>query len=435
MCIVDVANSVLAVVFFHFELCDPSLQTFASETCIQMAGSLGAQLWWRFTRLKEFPYLLIGMHDKRWTVEEQTNIADSFWNSCKWCRDAQFSDKLHDFYPDAESMRRCPHLRHGLSILASNTPLANMLVERLLALIKQSCVGETTPHLEREVANGFLTQWLAAFKGNGGADPRVQTRSQMVNAGLPTKANKRRSSRGGMRGWMVYQNEAIEKVDPLQASHTKGARDRIKKSARARYRSGALPEEEVRRCEMAVAQFTAKAQAKRVAGQEDAQTTEPYLWNLSSNEFPLAYDEFAASVAELLGVSQEEAERRGFSSYAPRVRDQARASMFVTDRGAIPPGAKYAKKRTCWECHPGLCRGKHEAVYGSSLELGDALIAVLSEEAWLFKWCRVRHRREGDEGEIVRSELFYISNTRYSQPELVGYTCDSERRYHRLVHQ
>eukprot|EP00959_Pyramimonas_sp_CCMP1952_P370398 7757272-Pyramimonas_sp.AAC.1 len=87
-----------------------------------------------------------------------------------------------------------------------------MHVERLLAAIKRSG-GESTPYLlERFVADGYLSQWVTRHIRKGGRDPRVETRSTMIAAGVPLQAQvqssmKEAETRGGTTGLFLHAKE------------------------------------------------------------------------------------------------------------------------------------------------------------------------------------------------------------------------------------
>eukprot|EP00959_Pyramimonas_sp_CCMP1952_P398191 8342787-Pyramimonas_sp.AAC.1 len=61
-----------------------------------------------------------------------------------------------------------------------------MHTERLLSLIGAAAGPVKPPTLERYLADGLLTQFVAEHTAAGGADPRAETRDLLERSGIVT---------------------------------------------------------------------------------------------------------------------------------------------------------------------------------------------------------------------------------------------------------
>lgn len=123
-------------------------------------------------------------------------IVQRLYAADECCLDAHFSAKLRKLFQPDEVLTS-EVVRGSLSLWARHTQLANMSVERLLALMKSSA-HDKHPLIERLVSSSFLTQWLRDHIKGGGHDPRTaQRRTALARRGVPLSAT--RSCRGRKR--------------------------------------------------------------------------------------------------------------------------------------------------------------------------------------------------------------------------------------------
>ena len=88
---------------------------------------------------------------------------------------------------------------NGLNMWAIQTMMANMHIERLLALIKQATLCRKSPEAERVVSCGWLTQALRAHRAAGAPDCRSISRQQLQREGAPIEHEK--TARRGLPDW------------------------------------------------------------------------------------------------------------------------------------------------------------------------------------------------------------------------------------------
>ena len=93
---------------------------------------------------------------------------------------------------------------------AAHAKVCNMHLERLLALVKRASPGKL-PYAERVCAAGLLTQWISPHLSEGGSDPRITTRADLVADGVPLECSRKVSKRGGLHPSMVYANRELPK--------------------------------------------------------------------------------------------------------------------------------------------------------------------------------------------------------------------------------
>ena len=100
------------------------------------------------------------------------------------CLDAGCTRKARNLYPNAQAMVDCPEFRSCMLSWGKVSPFCNMLIERLLSLIKRACPADcnsSSPKLENLLGLGFVTQILTDHVTHGGDDPRASRRQEFLN--------------------------------------------------------------------------------------------------------------------------------------------------------------------------------------------------------------------------------------------------------------
>ena len=174
---------------------------------------VSSQLWWRFLHLKGFPYRLadavvakqpppgaplLGVHGPRDEHKRRLAVGRDFFKSSlhPCCREPNFDEKVHlehwqgDVEQSACSVARD---RDFWSLMQAWARFAfrftNMCQERALAKLQHATRGDARVDMERFCAAGFLRHSLLTDHISlGRADPTVETREQVLQAGVPIQA-------------------------------------------------------------------------------------------------------------------------------------------------------------------------------------------------------------------------------------------------------
>ena len=140
-------------------------------------------------------------------------IAKPFLQANKCCVDDYFSLKARDLFGSAEAMCSSGCFRACIRSWR-RSPLSNMHLERLLALIKRSAPGRS-PNVERMLSSGYLTQVLTDHVTHGQRDPRVFDVERLLADGVPleqgTSSVCTPVKRKGPSEGMIWSNEKVSK--------------------------------------------------------------------------------------------------------------------------------------------------------------------------------------------------------------------------------
>ena len=108
-------------------------------------------------------------------------------------------EKLRELCGSSAVFAMDDDIKACLLLWARKTKVANMSLERLLALMKASC-DDDHPLIERLAAASYLTQWLRTHQAAGGVDPRrAQARSDLLQRGVPLAAGRSKHTRAKSR--------------------------------------------------------------------------------------------------------------------------------------------------------------------------------------------------------------------------------------------
>jgi hypothetical protein len=324
----------LEALLWQFEL-EEANQRLATSLALESILAASALIWWRFELvLNSWPFSLLKLVTCTNSVDAVA-ITTAFFAEPLCCLDSMMSLKLRKLWGNAAEMAADDQFKDVLRAWGRHANLTNMHIERLLALIKKAGGSVRPFSLERLLADGFLTQFVSEHLSSGGLDPCVQTRSSMVQEGVPLdaevlRAAKEAESRGGSQAWMCYAQ--------TQARH---------RPADVAYQDWNRLKAAEFRCLLAEDQerFSRQAQAARLAqaarrdaripdaGQAPAPPAAEHIWGLQSAGMPLDSDVFMSVVRDMAGVADAEEETIPFNRWG-RLSSQRLLMCF---RFLLPP--------------------------------------------------------------------------------------------------
>jgi len=348
MVAMPVSEGPLAALFWHW---GPPGHAAHSDLLEEVRGLIlhrAAHMWYRLDLpLRDFPYKLCRMIDARLQRHEQLEVAKEFFSTPLCCLDPGFSRKVRELYNSPQEMFDCPAFRTALTEWGLASYVTNMPLERLLALIKAAS-PERAPLLERVCSAGLMCQLLAAHKAGGGADPGVHKAADLAREGAPLRvAETRAASKARVRPSLLYANKELQVAKKLRARQGLAADGA---------ESATLSRVEVRRLLSTAARrfaqlppdqklpFIAEARrrSERAAEQQEAADTcsagarAASFFGQGSNEFPISAEATKTALLTRLGLPPcGFDELPGFTSYSDQLREEARAKMFVLDRGRL----------------------------------------------------------------------------------------------------
>ena len=88
-----------------------------------------------------------------------------------------------------------------------------------LCTSEKNATPQHLPAAERVCAAGLLTQWLKPHIQEGGRDPRVVARKNMVADGVPLRCNRTVSKKGGLQASMLYSNEKLRETKDARVAN------------------------------------------------------------------------------------------------------------------------------------------------------------------------------------------------------------------------
>ena len=341
------------------------------------------QIHWRFILyFLVWPFPLAGYVDPRRSREQQNRVASRYWHDCTHspcCVDRFFGLKLFLLMGSLEAFVLDDDIRAALLLWARKTKLANMSLERLLALFKASC-DEDHPMVERLAAASYLTQWLVNHHAAGGVDPRkTQARSELIRRGAPlaaanSKLAKRKARRGKKRSYFSGAQTFVWKH---------GLKIKLSRRARFAERSrllnvfGTMSAEEKLRYQREELEAW-EASIPHVADPDDKyqHVIGDKLFGLSSREFALREDVCVNGIREVT----PEPTKQGMRNYEPKLREWSRQRLVVSDEGkAIPKTLRVTDTLPCGLAHPGLCPVKTAAYFEKGISVTQAMIKTVTD--------------------------------------------------------
>ena len=222
-----------------------------------------------------------------------------------------------------------------LRLWSLKAKLANMHVERLLALIKAS-VSSNRPTCEKLLAGGLLSPVLRDHVAAGGRDPRVVLRDELIKDGMPLESAQRRPTVSPQmaRGSLAYQNHkaAERKVqNPVQRTQVAELRQ-LRRGWAEEYRQMSDAEQE----RWGNTSY-AEAQGKVAAAERSDSGVNPSGLSLQDVNFGVGVGDLPISEEVAIRIARDVIGREpgGFSSYRTQFKDKLRDDMFVRDKGAL----------------------------------------------------------------------------------------------------
>ena len=148
----------LGTVFSHWGV-DGDGASLAAEIRDTIA-SMVCQIHSRFMLLfSSWPFPLTKVADPRFDDGEKRSCLRSFYGDPECCVDRHFGLKLRELCPELEDLLDDEAIVQGIRAWARNSPLTNMITERLLAFFKVSS-PDKYPLIERLIATSLASQWL-----------------------------------------------------------------------------------------------------------------------------------------------------------------------------------------------------------------------------------------------------------------------------------
>lgn len=249
---------------------------------------------------------------------------------------------------------------------------ANMVCERMLALIRRACRGDDVD-VERLCSTGFLAQVLSFHLARDGEDPRFTTRQQLLEDGVPlrcapVKLDKPAPPRGSYVNWMMKE-EAARARDGIQLNKAQYRWWQKRKAEEFQ----ALQEDE-----KAFHLQEAKTVAAAKPQQEADYVAEAELRDEAADKFklrmcmdevgnkrsPLSPAAFKACVRQKLGFDQN-GPFPGFTRYEPDFRSQQKQGLFCKEQSSIGHEEVFDYTLPCPVAHPRAVQANACMVHGS----------------------------------------------------------------------
>ena len=302
---------------------------------------------------------------------------------------------------------------------AEAAKIANMTVERLLALVKTGTPMKA-PLAERLVSAGLLTQILKAHRLAGNPDPRVTTRKELIEMGVPLRCNAEDSGRGGLQPATAYISEKL-----AAAAETRRVQGTRASRAEVREHTVALAAEFAQLTQEAQAPYVARAASSR-DGRAKAKSAPPRsepkqkhwpMFGMSLGKQPVPHN----VVEDIFKAEAADTNEGGLSRTAEKLRSRLATSIYFTDQNDIPKNEKVVYNGYCGRAHTGLCCGKEPGQFRQTRESARIfedrirLAENIPEGSWL--------TLQVDRVDGSKTELHYtIANIRHAQPSMVFFT-------------
>jgi hypothetical protein len=159
----------------------------AVEQILHMAAHVFWRLEIRYDPNRIFPYRMSIIPDENGQpCESGKQICEEIFALDECELDEEATLKVKKLFGDPMELWRDPGF-NATMLNWRSSPLANMSIENLLALLKASC-PDRSPLVERLLTAGSLTQVLSSFINSGREDPRVLSRASLCENGAPINA-------------------------------------------------------------------------------------------------------------------------------------------------------------------------------------------------------------------------------------------------------
>ena len=163
--------------------------------------------------------------DEKRTAEDRDSEYTG-WQPPDCCQDDVCDRKVHETYVYLAELKACICFKSSTRKMGIMFKVCSMHIERLFAQVKKATQAHL-PAAERVCAAGLMCQWLRPHFQAGGRGPRVVTREQLIDDGVPIESNRVRSKRGGLQSSMQYSNEMLAAIKTQRSEQALPALTRI----------------------------------------------------------------------------------------------------------------------------------------------------------------------------------------------------------------
>ena len=149
-----------------------------------MGQDFSSQVKWRFRAMEHEPYTFGSWIHPSVTRAGRLEKVKAFHRKNKCCLEQDFALRAQVVHDTPEALASDRGFRKILETWRMGFVFTNMVMERLLAMWRRNTEGEHDD-LERIFANGKLVPWLSEHTRRGLPDPRAQSRTELLKAGVP----------------------------------------------------------------------------------------------------------------------------------------------------------------------------------------------------------------------------------------------------------
>ena len=369
--------------------------------------------YWLTEVFHDFPYRWVAAFDKRRTPFERKEILRIGYTRNLCCKTPFFDRRVGITYASLAELEACKCFESSCTKWGKYGRSTNMNMERVLSEVRRATPSKL-PFAERLCAAGLLTQWLHGHKAQGGSDPRVVTRADLIRGGVPLQCNKSASARGGVQASMLYANHhlAAEKQRRLRAGQPPLSASEIPTV------TAALNKEFATLSDDAQQEFLDSADEGRLARKiKPASTDAPVYknerkWGLCDSREPILVDK----VHEVFMTKAEDGNRGGLSQAAAKLRTELANSTFFQDQNDIAPDEKIIYQSYCGKCHRGLCRHDDSALFPYAHEIALRMDRAIlgSDKVPERSWIKVRLQAIG----VQSIRYAYVASRRHADPKM-----------------
>ena len=329
-----------------------------------MGLQFSAEIAWRFAIYGEYPYSFGHVVHPAVPVPNKLAKLDGFFARRDCCHGLEFALKVRKLYPSAMDLYECPHFARLMKTWSACFCFTNMWSERLLALFR-NVVGRHAVDIERFISTGFLGHLLKNHRELDRQDPRVTTRQQLLQMGVPLQARPRQSIIQHPGGpWVPYFNAQDAQRKAEGRVMNRAAWEAFRDECRLDFLN--LSEAEMTRWVAVVrqGQDEREEEEEEEDGDEDLTAVIKRSGRYTRTVVHAIGDELQPLPATVLErVARDVADKHGsvepgLHAYAAKLRAEQRGKMYVPDRKDIPQDRSFDYYVPCSLAHPELCAQK-----------------------------------------------------------------------------
>ena len=344
-------DSELSLVLYHYGQNLEVRQHIADEMTSLMLG-FGAAMFYYEHLFKQFPFKFVEGVVDECGVERQMDMWREAKTMRRCCSSLDCTWKMvAAIPPETESLCDMPHLYRAVDCWSHAGKISDMSSERLLSLIRKGSPKNST--VERLVSAGTLTQLMRVHRLCGGEDPTKTRRQQLLEDGVPLRAQPRVKQSSKRRASLDFINSSRKRM-------------KLERGSEVLPRASAL--EELRACarefKALPAQQRPRPQATSQAMPEKMVDASKYdekvgtkLHGLSTQRFPLSPKSLRSIIAEAVPREEKMHGPRpsGLTDRLEPLRERLTKQIFVKDQGDIASTEKFINRLTCAQAFGELC--------------------------------------------------------------------------------